>query len=747
MSTYLRLPIPISWIRPPSMPSAVRFSLFVLSIHLLTLLPVELLSLSIVQAITGFLILSFVPGFLVVSYALDEFTLTNGLYAIGLSVAFSMIVGSTANLLYLSFPTDVVPFAQPTASLFYVGSSGILSGTIWAISESDTTPSIADQLPNYDVRVVLSLACVPLFAVTGALFINRYAFNRLTLLTIACIALVPVAVYYFDEDNKYYSATIAAISSALLLQNTVITTYLARGDGLGEYNKADAVLQNGFWIPQGTFGSMPRIVGLQPAYSLLMDTDLLWVFKLIHPVLFVAVPIVTYLITVRYFSKDVAFLSAVLYIFLPRTYQIISRNTRTGGAIFFTAFLLLVLLDSDLPSRVKRMFIILFFIGIIMSHYGISTLVAFSVVVAFLLNVLTKYVLKNKRPSKIWFTSVSLFIILYFVWYRYLTSSVFDFLVRAAYGQISDALFFTEESTAVRSVTISESRGVFGMPPGSYEIMFVGHLLLGILSSVGISLLYLRYLGHGLPHFQSVQNWFNRYVFSGLSDQVLEDSDYLHLSVGMFLFFPLSFGPQILSAGRTYALVMVIIAPLPILVLRSTRLRQVRSKPALACMVTFLLVTSGFVSATVTHDVSPQPIIDKDRIIEEGSTLEQFALYREFYPKNSIEVSNFMLAHLPQDATVQRSQLGKFTSAFYDDDTTPYWEEGEDHSIRFTQLEGSDDDLQGYRYLSEPDTVTGTITQRHAGFIFYEYEPLPSYPNSNMIYTSGQDEVHYGHHE
>jgi hypothetical protein len=235
-------------------------------------------------------------------------------------------------------------------------------------------------------------------------------------------------------------------------------------------------------------------------------------------------------------------------------------------------------------------------------------------------------------------------------------------------------------------------------------------------------------------------------VFPGLSDRALEDSDYIHLLVGIFQFFPLSFGPQILSAGRTYALVMVIISPLVILVLRSTRLTQIGAKPAVTCMIVFLLVTSGFVSATVTHDVSPQPVIDNDRIVEEGSTLERFGLYRAFTSKNSIEVSNFMLAHLPPDATVQISQLGKFTPEFSENEyTTPYWEEREGHSIQFTQLEGANEDLQGYRYLSEPDMITGTITRRHAGFIFYEYEALPSYPNSNTIYTSGQDKVHYGH--
>jgi len=34
-------------------------------------------------------------------------------------------------------------------------------------------------------------------------------------------------------------------------------------------------------------------------------------------------------------------------------------------------------------------------------------------------------------------------------------------------------------------------------------------------------------------------------------------------------------------------------------------------------------------------------------------------------------------------------------------------------------------------------------TQGHLGFIFYTYEPLPSYTESDTIYTTGDDKVHY----
>jgi len=272
----------------------------------------------------------------------------------------------------------------------------------------------------------------------------------------------------------------------------------------------------------------------------------------------------------RYFSRDVAFLSATLYIFLPRTYQIISRNTRTGAAIFFTAFLLLVILDTDIPDRFRRFLVITFFWGVITSHYGIGPLVVFALVVAYLLNIIASSLLENKRPSQLWLARVALFGTLIVVWYAFLTNGTFYFIANSLYNQISGSLFFTQSSTAVRSIELASETtgGAFGMPSGSYEVIFVGHLLLGVFTSIGISLVYLRYFGHGIPYLFDIQKWIDRNVFPELSDDVLEDSNYVHLAFGMFLFFPLSFGPQVLSAGRTFALVMVIVAPFPILVLQ-----------------------------------------------------------------------------------------------------------------------------------------------------------------------------------
>jgi len=93
-----------------------------------------------------------------------------------------------------------------------------------------------------------------------------------------------------------------------------------------------------------------------------------------------------------------------------------------------------------------------------------------------------------------------------------------------------------------------------------------------------------------------------------------------------------------------------------------------------------------------------------------------------------------VLGHLPDRASVERTALGKVIPEFYTGDRVA--------NIQFTGIDGYTGPGE-YTYLSEPDTVTGVNTQAHRGFIFYTYEPLPSYTESDTIYTTGDDKVHY----
>ena len=705
---------------------SVRLAVVVSIAYVVSLTPVDGFGFDVIQAVLAFVLLSFVPGFLVVEWIRDELRDVDVLYAIGLSLAISMFVGWAANALYRGLSPDFLPFTQPNTAIVYLSSIGVLTGVSWYFNDDPPTYSVVDLLTPYDLRVLAALAALPLVAVGGALLINQTRTNTVTLLAIVLVGVVSVAMLYFDSEGRYDPFSVLSIALSLLLTNTVIMTYLTNGDGRAEYGFARGVLELGYWVPGAAKNAMPRIGILHPAYSLLMDLNLLWEFKLVHPILFATVPVVAYVIASRYFSRDVAYLGALLYIFLPRTYQLLGRNTRTGGAILFTAFLLLVLLDDDLSPSSHAVLAIGFFWGVITSHYGIGPLVLFALVVAYVLNAADSVVSSVKESFRSLHMEFVLFCgVLLVAWYLYLTSGAFNFVIISLYNQVSGQVFFTSQSTAVRSAA-------FEMPSFSYEVLFYGHIAVAILTSLGFGLVFLRYLARTKPVPGRVAGWVRRNVLPGLGDRAVSDSNYVYLVVAFFLFFPLSFGPNILSAGRTYGLVMVLLAPFPILVLRSQRLKLIGRKPIVLALVALLVITSGFVSATVTHDVSPQPIIDQEQIIEEGNVQEQLSLYRKYTSRSMITASHFMLTYASDGSAMYGTTSGQFIGTFYDRPTSV--------SFDFNSLEeyggGS-----GYIYLSEPDLVSDTLTTGYLGFDFYEYETLPSYRSESVVYTNGDNKV------
>lgn len=75
---------------------------------------------------------------------------------------------------------------------------------------------------------------------------------------------------------------------------------------------------------------MLQIVVLHPVYALVTGLDLVWVFKLVHPLVFSLTPVVLYWTSRKFTDDRVAFLSAFLWMALFSFFIVLSRNTRTS---------------------------------------------------------------------------------------------------------------------------------------------------------------------------------------------------------------------------------------------------------------------------------------------------------------------------------------------------------------------------------------------------------------------------------
>src|SRR4030043_479177 len=89
---------------------------------------------------------------------------------------------------------------------------------------------------------------------------------------------------------------IVMIALSLFYQTTLISSYLVGSDIHLEYYFAKMVTQNGYWdasIPS-TINSCLSIVMLVPVYSLLLNMDIVWLFKILYPLFFCLTPLALY---------------------------------------------------------------------------------------------------------------------------------------------------------------------------------------------------------------------------------------------------------------------------------------------------------------------------------------------------------------------------------------------------------------------------------------------------------------------
>lgn len=713
----------------PNTHQSIRFSGYVIALYAVSLfLPESLPTTTVIHATLGFVLLTFVPGLLILRVLRDRFRPIDLLYAVALSLAFSMFIAWLANTVYLQFEIISKPFTGTTLIWIYIGVTAIFTTAAWYLTQDQTPADEVNRMfsyvREYDLRVVTLLLTLPVFGVAGALFINRVSENAIALAVLATCAVLPLLALQLDGQRRYLGLAILAISFTLVLQRALLATHLAFGDGMAEYSIAQNVLTSGYWIPSGTKGAMVRIGPTQAAYKLLMGIPLLWVFKIAHPFVFALTPLIGYLLSTRYFSREVAFLGSVLYVFLPETYRLLPRNTRTGAAIFFTAILIAIILDGGIQKRYRNLLALAFFWALITSHYGIGPLVLLLIIPAYVCYRVLRYLGDGPQPMAE-FTGLTLYTALTFGWYAYITRDTFSFVGGVLISRAFNFLEPTSNTAATNALS-------FGMPSLSFKIFFYSHLLIAALSCMAIGVIAISYL---LRLF-SVQNA----IVTRLSEVVQTDAQgalrsgaYLSLILGLALLFPLSFGPNVLSSARTFGLLMVFMGPFTILAMRIPKVSRGQLIPASVFLAIFLLISSGFAAATVTHDASRVPNFDRDRIMQSGEPLEQFALYRVYTPESELIASSFIARHIPDESTVHKSMLGTYqTDLRAPDETSP----------QIKTIHSPENTTSGYTYVAQVDTTSGTITTGFRGFVYYDYFRLPDLPERNRIYTNGRSIIY-----
>jgi len=417
------------------------------------------LGIPLFRQITGFVYLTFVPGFILLRVLKlhNLNVIENLLFSIGLSIAFLMLIGLLMNALY-----PIMGISQPisTLPLMLTISAVVLIFCILAYVRdknfsSPNMTSIKDILPP----AVFALLLLPLLSVLGTYLMNFGDSNTLLLILLVIISVMPILAMFGRFPKKLYPMAVFVIALALLYHNSLISTYLTGWDVQTEYYFANKVESNSYWtssIPNN-YNAMLSIVMLAPILSNICNMSLVWVFKILYPLLFSLVPLGLYRIFQKQTDEKTAFLSCFFFISIFTFYSEMLALARQQIAELFLVLLVLLMIERNMNLTKKSTLGIIFAFSLVTSHYGLSYIFVFTLIIVWIVLFFKKWQAGGRGIADS-YSFVLLCLILAFTWYVYVSSSsVFTQVVKIG-DHIAGNIFDFLNPTAVEGLSVIVTR-------------------------------------------------------------------------------------------------------------------------------------------------------------------------------------------------------------------------------------------------------------------------------------------------
>jgi uncharacterized membrane protein len=360
------------------------FALFITTVALIGLGAVGL-DIPVLRQIVAFVFISLVPGILLLRILRihNVHIIESLLYSVGLSLAFAMAVGVVAN-----FGLPPIGISRPIALLpllLIITPALVLLCLLAYIRDKDFRPSKRrdDQAMRSiwrDLRAnpapYLLAFLLPLLAILGANLVNIYYNNTLIFaLIFVIIVIIGLAAFNRFIHPRVYPFIIFMMALALLYQTTFISGYLVGSDIHVEYYVGNLVVENGYWDANtsGGVNSCLSIVILAPVYSLLLNMDIVWLFKIVNPLLFCLVPLALFRVFSLQIKAQYAFLAVVFFISMPMFFMDMTQLGRQQVSELFFVLVVLLMVDRKLTLVQRTILVLIFGFGVIVSYYGLGT--------------------------------------------------------------------------------------------------------------------------------------------------------------------------------------------------------------------------------------------------------------------------------------------------------------------------------------------------------------------------------------
>ncbi|MEM4143004.1 MAG: DUF2206 domain-containing protein [Candidatus Bathyarchaeia archaeon] len=406
-----------------------EFLLLVLFFQLATFVS-SYLNIPVAKQIMGFIYFTFIPGFVLIKLLnIRPQNLTEAvLFSVGLSLVSLLIIGLSVNELHSIFAIQK-PLTQTSISL----AINIFTLTIVIITylRVDCKNNRSINLSNGVPKLSFIFLCIPILSILGAITAGSYNDNKILLLTLIVISAVFVITVISKKifASKIYPLIVVLIAISLIYHSALVSDRIVSfgSDVGGEVFAQKIVEKSAYWNPVNPYPgdqsvgrtyAMLSVTLLPTIYSVLLNLDVVLVFKLIYAIFLTLVPLGLYNLWKGFVGEKFAFVSAFFFMaFQPFYTELLGLNKQILGELFLV-LLLTVLLNGEKGRPQRTVCLTVFSFGLIVSHYALAEIFLFFSLFVLIFSIITR------NPSrKITITFVLAFFTLMFVWYLFTSSA------------------------------------------------------------------------------------------------------------------------------------------------------------------------------------------------------------------------------------------------------------------------------------------------------------------------------------
>lgn len=358
----------------------------------------------LLRQVIGFVYLTWIPGIILLRILRVHRigAIETLLFSVGLSLAVVMFLGFAMNTVY-----PMLDLLRPIAEgpLLITFTVFVFAGAVIAyiVDREYNQPEYITLGDAFGWPVFL-FALLPFLAILGAWLVNNYRVNTLLFIMLAVVAIVPVLVAFRRiVPERYYPFVIWTVALALLLHTSLISNHIWGWDINQEFYISNLVVQNQAWdfSIYSNINAMLSIVMLAPIYSLVCNIDIVWVFKIIYPLLFSLTAPGIYMIAHRQSYDRIAFYGTFFFVSFFVFFTEMLQVARQEIAELFLVLIALLIINKDLNKIKKYLLLIIFSFSLAVSHYGLSYLFMITLVLAWVILVVSELGSLNRIRDRI----------------------------------------------------------------------------------------------------------------------------------------------------------------------------------------------------------------------------------------------------------------------------------------------------------------------------------------------------------